>query len=198
MVFKDAYPGSEKTCVSSDGELYDRFLNGDVSSYDQLMIRHGDHLVFFIYGYTHDLHDAEDLMIEAFARIMVRKPRIKQDYFKTYLYRTARNLALRFHERRTRFRTFSIDDLNGEVADPVLTEKLLADSERNRALHMCLDRIDPRMKEALWLFYFEGMTYVQIADVMKLRKKQVDHLLERGKKKMREELRKEGIEDAQQ
>ena len=80
----------------SDDELYKNFLNGDSSSYDQLMIRYGDSLTFYINGYTHDIQDAEDLMIEAFARIMVKKPRIHEGAFKAYLYKTARNLASRF------------------------------------------------------------------------------------------------------
>ena len=196
MILKDDDSGFEKTYMSNDGELYERFLNGDVSSYDQLMIRYGDRLTFYIYGYTNDLQDAEDLMIEAFARIMVKKPRIQPEYFKTYLYKTARNLAARFHEKRSRFQIFDYEDISEEIADSVLTEDVLADKERNEVLHICLDRIDPRMKEALWLFYFEDLSYDQIADVMKMRKKQVDHLLDSGKKRMREELKKEGVTNA--
>ncbi|MBQ6478529.1 MAG: sigma-70 family RNA polymerase sigma factor [Erysipelotrichaceae bacterium] len=197
MTAKDAASGLEKGPTSKDSELYDRFLDGDVSSYDQLMIRYGDRLTFYIYGYTNDLQDAEDLMIEAFARIMVKKPRIRSGYFKTYLYKAARNLAARFHEKRSRLQTFDFEDIREEIADSVLTEDILADRERNEVLHMCLDRIDPRMKEVLWLFYFEDLSYEQIADVMKMRKKQVDHLLENGKKQMKEELKKEGIANAQ-
>ncbi len=196
MILKDDDSGFEKTYMSNDGELYERFLNGDVSSYDQLMIRYGDRLTFYIYGYTNNLQDAEDLMIEAFARIMVKKPRIQPEYFKTYLYKTARNLAARFHEKRSRFQIFDYEDISEEIADSVLTEDMLADKERNEVLYICLDRIDPRMKEALWLFYFEDLSYDQIADVMKMRKKQVDHLLDSGKKRMREELKKEGVTNA--
>lgn len=180
-----------------DSELYESFrMNGDIPSYDRLMIRYGDSLILYLNGYTHDLQDAEDLMIEAFARIMVKRPRIKDGAFKAYLYKTARNLASRFHEKQSHFQTFGFDDLSEEIADHVLTEELLNDKHRKEVLHLCLDRIDPRMKEALWLFFFEDLSYEQIADVMKLRRKQVDHLLERGKKQMKEELEKEGIEDA--
>ena len=180
----------------SDDQLYQKFLAGDVPSFDQLMIRYGDCLTYYINGYTHDLQDAEDLMIEAFARIMVKKPRIGSGCFKAYLYKTARNLAARFHEKKDHFQVFGFEDLNHEIADSVLTEDLLADEERKEVLYECLDRIDPDMREALWLFYFEGLSYDQIADVMKLRRKQVDHLLDRGKQQMRKELKKEGIGNA--
>lgn len=182
--------------MHSDDELYRVFLSGDVSSYDQLLVRYGDRLTFYINGYTHDLQDAEDLMIEAFARIMVKKPRIAEGSFKAYLYKTARNLAARFHEKRKNYQVFGFEDLSEEIPDSVLTENVLAEKERNEILHLCLERIDPRMKEAIWLFYFEGLSYAQIAEVMGLRNKQVDHLLSRGKEQMKTELMKQGVTDA--
>ena len=182
--------------MHSDDELYSGFLSGDQDAYDQLMIRYGDSLTFYINGYTHDLQDAEDLMIEAFARIMVRKPRIKAGAFKSYLYKTARNLTTRFHEKRQHSRTFGYEGLDEGIADTLLTEDILADKERKEVLYMCLERIDPELKEALWLVYLDGLTYEQAASVMHVSTKRIDHLLSRGKEHMRRELRKEGISNA--
>ena len=64
--------------MQSDHELYSLFLAGDTRAYDELMIRYGDSLTVYLNGYLHDWHDAEDLMIEAFARIMAKKPRIRR------------------------------------------------------------------------------------------------------------------------
>jgi RNA polymerase sigma-70 factor (ECF subfamily) len=44
------------------------------------------------------------------------------------------------------------------------------------------------MQTALYLSYFEDMTYEEIARVMKKNKKQVDNLLYRGKERLRELL----------
>ena len=63
-------------------------------------------------------------------------------------------------------------------------------------LHLCLERIDPQLREALWLVYFEDMSYKAAAHIMGVNTKRIEHLLTRGKKKMREELEKEGITDA--
>lgn len=180
----------------ADGKLYESFRLGDTSAYDQLMIRHGDSLTLYLYGYLHDWHDAEDLMIEAFARIMVKRPRIADGCFKAYLYKTARNLAARFHARRTKFSQFSFEEYPGEFADHELIEEKLVESERVAALHACLGRIDPELREALWLIYFENMSYAEAASVMKVNAKRVDHLLSRGKKQMRLELEQEGLTGA--
>lgn len=180
----------------SDDELYSRFMNGDVPSYDELMIRHGDGLILYLNGYLHNWQDAEDLMIEAFARIMVKKPSIGAGKFKAYLYKTARNLAARFHERGKRAEVFSLDGMDAEIADQKHVDQKLQEDERKKILHLCMERIDPQMAEALWLVYFEDMSYAQAGMVMNVSTKKIDHLLEKGKKKLKAELEKEGITNA--
>ncbi len=182
--------------MHSDIELYRRYLAGDVSAYDELLVRLGDGVTLFLNGYLHNWQDAEDLMIEAFARIMVKKPAIRDDGFKAYLYKTARNLASRFHERNARRHLFSLDDMEEARAEGMLPDEHALDAEKREALYVCLDRIDPELREALWLVYWEGMSYEQTASVMRVSKKRVDHLLTRGKTHMRRELEKEGIHHA--
>lgn len=179
--------------MRSDDELYRAFRHGDNTAYDELVLRHGDDLLLFINGYTHNLHDAEDLMIEAFARIMAKRPSIREGNFKAYLFRTARNLASRFHAVSGRIDTFSMEELNRELAGGSLPHEIVWDEQRNAILHACLDRIDPQQSEALWLVYYEEMTYAQAAEVMGIKVKKIEKLLARGKENMRSELGKEGI-----
>ena len=179
--------------MPGDDVLYNRFLSGETSAYDELMIRHGDGLTFYLFGYLHNWEDAEDLMIEAFARVMVKKPSIRDGAFKAYLFKTARHLASRFHEKQTRREAFSFDGLEEETAGPLSTEGELLREDLHQVLHLCLGRIDPELREALWLVYGEDMSYAEAARVMGIKPKRVDHLLSRGKVHMRKELEKEGI-----
>ena len=180
----------------TDQEAYAGFLSGDTSAFDGLMIRYGDGLTVYLYGYLHNWHDAEDMMIEAFARIMVKRPAIRDGGFKAYLFKTGRNLALRYAAKRGRARTFTLEELHGEVSAPTLLETHYLDEERKQALYCCLDRIDPLYREALWLVYLEELTYRQAANVLGISEKKIDRLLQRGKRVMRQELEKEGVTDA--
>ena len=182
--------------MPDDGTLYRRFLAGEQAAYDQLMIRYGDSLTLYLYGYLHDWHAAEDQMIEAFARIMVKRPRIGEDGFKAYLYKTGRNLTYRYYSKSHKVTEFSFEEYNLDIEGGERTEELLINEERRQVLHICLERIDPQLKEALWLVYFEEMSYKAAARIMGVNAKKIDHLLAKGKKKMREELEKEGITDA--
>ena len=182
--------------MQNDDELYRLHLAGDTVSYDALMLRYGDSLTLYLNGYLHNMQDAEDLMIEAFARIMVKKPKISEGNFKAYLFKTGRNLASRFHLVKSRIDTFSLEDMLTELADSTCLENMLRDEEKKRILHLCLDRIDPVVREALWLFYFENLSYVQAAEVMGVSVKKIDNLLTKGKRLLKTELEKEGVTHA--
>lgn len=177
--------------MQNDDELYSSFLSGNNSAYDELMIRYGDSLTIYMNAYLHNWQDSEDMMIEAFARIMVKKPRIGEGCFKAYLYKTARNLATRFHSRKKE--AFSLDEMETELADTFSLEEKVSDMNLHSILHVCLERIDAEVREALWLVYFENMSYIEAANIMKVNRKRIDRLLQKGKEHLRKELEKEGI-----
>ncbi|MBR5407863.1 MAG: RNA polymerase sigma factor [Lachnospiraceae bacterium] len=181
--------------MPTDSELYNRYLRGDESAIDELMIRYGDRLTVFLNGYLHNWHDAEDLTIEAFARIAVKKPNINEGVgtFRAYLFKTARNLAARHRSLGARMEVFSLDGMEAELSGGGELEGLMQDKERQQAVRLCLERIDARLKEVLWLVYVEDLSYKDAAKIMGVNKKRIDNLLIRAKEHMRRELDREGI-----
>ena len=87
----------------SDETAYRKYLAGDEAAAQLLVERYGDALTLYINGVLGDIHEAEDLMIEAFAHIFARERPIQDGCFKAYLYKTGRNLALRCKTRRRVF-----------------------------------------------------------------------------------------------
>lgn len=80
----------------SDEMAYWQYLDGKEESADILVERYGDALTYYINGYIHDIHESEDLMIEAFAQIFAKeRPIDGKGSFRAYLYKTARNLTIR-------------------------------------------------------------------------------------------------------
>ncbi len=136
-------------------------------------------------------------MVEAFARTARAKPNLTGSTFRAYLYKTGRNLALRFYAKQMRSQEFGFEDLEQEPDSGTLLETTVTTRERHRILHLCMEKLDPALREALWLVYFEGMSYAESARVMNKRPKQLDHLLQKGKKLLREALEKEGVTDAE-
>ena len=174
-----------------DESLFERLVAGDQDCLRPLMERYGDALTLYVNGYVRDIDTAEDIMIEAFSRMLAKRPRLHADGFKPYLYKTARNLALRHIHVRNRF--MSLDDLGTEPDGGEHVEDELLRDERTRTLYRCLARIAPDYREALYLVYIEDMSYDEAGAVMRKTRKQVDNLVQRGKRAMRPLLAEEGI-----
>ena len=177
--------------MNSDEELYRQYLAGDPAAGDQLMLRCGNELTAYLDAFVHNAHDAEDLMLDCFAVILVNRPEIREGNFRAYLFRVARNKAGRLLRVRLKRQEFSLDEtlLSGKNGPEEYTQE----SERDAALYRCLNRIAPQYREALWLVYGYGMSYAQAARVMGCGMTKTENLLKNGKSRLRQELEKEGI-----
>ena len=71
----------------SDEMAYRQYLSGREQAADLLVERYGDPLVYYLHGYLKDLHEAEDLMIEAFSQLFAKaRPIGGAGSFKAYLW----------------------------------------------------------------------------------------------------------------
>lgn len=176
-----------------DEILYRSFLDGDDEGLALLMERYGSSLTLYIDGYLHDIHEAEDLMIEAFAYLIAKKPRIRDGGFRAYLYKSARHLAIRCLQKKRKQRSFGFEDLDKEPESDVLVETLVQTAERSQILQLCMEGLNPDYREALYLVYFEGMRHAEAGTVMQKSEKQIADLVYRGKNSLRRALEKEGV-----
>ena len=180
----------------TDEAVYRRYLGGDEDALGALMERYGTKLTLYLDGYLCDLHEAEDLMIEAFAYLIAKRPAIRDGGFRAYLYQSARHMALRLlHKKRAR-NCFSLDALTEEPEARELVEETVQSAERARLLRTCMAELHEDYREALFLVYFEGLSHAETAAVMGKREKQVADLIYRGKIALRKRLEQEGITDA--
>ena len=77
--------------MACDETLYRQYIDGSDEGLDALMKKYGDPLTLYIDGYLHDVHEAEELMLDVFAYLFTKKPRIRDGGFKAYLYKAARH-----------------------------------------------------------------------------------------------------------
>lgn len=179
-----------------DEDLYRDYLNGDNAALALLMERYGNRLTLYINGYLHDLQDSEDLMIEAFAYLISKQPQIRDGCFRAYLYKMARNLALRYQAKKRSKFCFSLEEMEREAESKILIEEIIQEEEFHHCLYRCMDKLKLEYREALYLVYFENMSHAQAAQVMKKSVKQVSDLVFRARNYLRGYLLEEGISDA--
>ena len=178
--------------MDNGASSYRRFLNGDESAFEDIMkeLFHG--LVFFIDGFVHDTHAAEDIAIDTFSDLVVHRHRYNfKVTLKTYLYMVGRSRALDYIKHRKVIEFTELSELQTVADDEVLEETVLK-SEQKRRTHAALAKLPRDMREVVHLIYFDEMTYEEAAKVMRKNRKQVDNLLYRAKKELRVILGKDG------
>ena len=150
-------------------------------------------LVFFIDSYVHDIHAAEDIAIDTFSDLIVHKHRYNfKVTLKTYLYMIGRSRALDYIKHRKIINFTELKEAQNLTDDGrILEEKILAD-ERKRIINSAMSKLPDDMRAAVHLVYFEEMTYKETAKVMRKNIKQIDNLLYRAKKELRNILGEEG------
>ena len=82
----------------TDEALYRRFIaEENVADLEALLARHRDGLLLFLFSFVHSNEDAEELLMDTFAKLAVDKPTFnpkRLGSFKSWLYAIGRNNAL--------------------------------------------------------------------------------------------------------
>ena len=178
--------------MDNGASSYRRFLNGDESAFEDIMKELFRGLVFFIDGFVHDTHAAEDIAIDTFSDLVVHRHRYNfKVTLKTYLYMVGRSRALDYIKHRKVIEFTELSEVQ-DIADDEVLEETVLKSEQKRRIHAALAKLPRDMREVVHLIYFDEMTYEEAAKVMRKNRKQVDNLLYRAKKELRVILGKDG------
>lgn len=149
--------------------------------------------MFFVYGYVHDIHTAEDIAIDIFADLGIHRHRYNfKVKLKTYLFMIGRSRALNYIKRRKIIEFVELDEGENIEDDGKLLEEIVLEDERKRVVNTAIAKLSEDMRVVIHLIYFEDMTYDEAARVMKKNRKQVDNLLYRAKKELRIILGEDG------
>lgn len=183
--------------MESDEAVYLRYLaQGSDADLETLLARHRDALYLFLLSFVRSPEDAEDLLIDTFARLAVEKPGFvpsPRSSFRSWLYTIARNSAL-MQIRKGNMQTVEPEeDLPSALGIP---ETELLKEERNRTLYRAIASLKPEYRRVLTLLYLDGLSHKEIAETMGMRLRQIYNLAERGKTSLRKKLEEMGVHDA--
>ncbi|MCR4804269.1 MAG: RNA polymerase sigma factor [Clostridia bacterium] len=175
----------------TDEQLYSRFLaEGNSADLAELLERHRDSLTLFLFGIVHDMEDAEDLMLDAFAHAASGARFSGRSSFKTWLFSIGKNLAY-MHLRKRRPFLQHRDAADEASPSPELS---ILKEERKQQLYQAIQKLHEDYRQILILLYFEDMSCEEAGRVMGKNRRQVYHLADRGKAALKTELERMGFE----
>lgn len=175
---------------------YKRFLEGDESAFEEILNDYREGLMFFINRYVNNIYVAEDIAADVFAYLIIKPKSYNfKVSLKTYLYMIGRSRALDWLRKESKRRHLPIEELYTEPSDEayVLEEKVIADEEK-KALYKAIEKLPADYKNAILLVYIEGLKYEEAAKVMDKNKKQIENIIYRAKRLLRQYLEENEVE----
>jgi RNA polymerase sigma-70 factor (ECF subfamily) len=136
----------------------------------------------YVYRVTGHGPDADDIVQEAFLRLLRTGPEGGEEEWRRYIYRVASNLVI----DRWRSRSRRGDDHPPDPAAPL-------DPERDADVARTFATLTPRERALLWLAYVEGETHQEIAASLGVRRGSVKVLLFRARRRLRDLLKARGF-----
>ena len=150
-----------------------RALGPAPGDFDTWVAAWGDRLTQFAYTYTANWASAQDVAQETFLRLY-RQEQAGRPVHPGWLFAVARHLCIDAKRRA------EPEPLSGGEADageePALRRLLVRD---------LLDRLPPRDREVLWLFYYGGLSMAEVAGVVGIPARQVKTRLYRARQRFR-------------
>ncbi|WP_069131411.1 sigma-70 family RNA polymerase sigma factor [Rhodohalobacter halophilus] len=179
----------------SDEDVMEHLQAGVMEAFNIIVDRYKDRLHNFLYRYTHNHEDCEDLVQETFLRVY----RSRQSYeriakLSTWMYTIALNLAKSMYKKKQRMSLISIhadesdpDDREMQIQDTVI----LQDEELHlklsvQELEKALQQLNDDFREAVILRDIQQLTYEEIAEITDTAMGTVKSRINRGRQQLQE------------
>lgn len=180
--------------MPEDKDLITQILNGDQELYAELVRRYQAPVIALCRSMTGDHQEAEDLAQEIFVKAFYALPGFKGgSAFYTWLYRIAVNHSRDFLRKKNRRREESWENLlekQGAEIEALLNRPVLSKSFENQELiSRALACLSEQYREVLTLREVQGLTYDELASVLKCSLDGVKGRLKRARKNFRNRLR---------
>ena len=183
---------------ASDAEIMLRVKKGDREAFSLLVQRHRKPLINFIYRFTANPAESEDLAQEVFIKVFLSASSYEaRAAFSTWLYRIATNSALNFVRDRNARLTYSLDQepddpgKQGQIELPdgkSLVEDRLLETEKIKKIRGALTSLPENQRLAVILTKYQDLSLKETAEVLKCSETAVKSLIFRAYTALREEL----------
>ncbi len=166
--------------------LVEAAINGEPESFTELCRRYYPAMVAIADSLLGDRHLAEDAAQETFAKAAVKLPQLRQtNKFAGWLAAICRNEARDMARCQDGFKT------NDEQPMTTKSQK----DDLGDAVRQALKKLSEPSRELVYLKYYDGLSYEQIAKVMDISQQAINGRLRRAKKKMADYLRHNGFDE---
>ncbi len=177
-------PENANIIQETDEAIAARVQNGDADAFSVLLERYEKKIFRYAGKFLSHPDDIKDIVQDVFVKAYVNiKSFDASRRFSPWIYRIAHNEFINALKKKKAER-ISFIDFDLLLPHPAAAETADADVDRQdlrRLLDGCLEKMPAKYREPLILYYFEEMSYREIADVIHLPISTIGIRLQRGK-----------------
>jgi len=174
--------------------LIARCRQGDPLAWEVLVRRYQSRVLAIADAYVGDREEARDLAQEIFLRVFRSLDRFHQDAdFSSWLTSVARNHCIDHYRATKREREVLVEDDGGGERAPATygnPHRLVEEDDRRSLLRRGLERLPPKLREAVIMRDLQELSYQEMAERLSLPEGTVKSRINRGREELSQRLHK--------
>lgn len=174
--------------------MIERIRSGDSGSFDMLYREYSERLYRYILRIVKNHHDAEDILEETFLKVIENIGELRHALaFELWLYRTAKNTALHFLEKKDNSAcvkpSCELDELPDVIDGSIsLPENYAVRKDIADEVNAAICSLSDEQRQTVYLKYYENKTIAEIAKIMQVSENTVKTRLSLAKKHLSKRL----------
>jgi|AntAceMinimDraft_16_1070373.scaffolds.fasta_scaffold34440_3 RNA polymerase sigma-70 factor (ECF subfamily) len=160
---------SQPTNELTDEEIVSMIRSGETDSFGILVERYEAKMKRYARKFLFGYEDTEDLIQQVFVKAYVNIRSFDTTRkFSSWLYRIAHNEFINAIRKKKKepLSFFDPDTLFPRLVAKENADKETKEQELSQAIDKCLNKVDPKYREPLVLYYFEELSYKEIANIL--------------------------------
>lgn len=157
----------------------------ELQQFEKIVNQYQRDLINFHYRFVGNRFEAEDLAQETFIKAYKKFDTLKEPQkLKSWLFAIARNTVIDFF-RKNKNREITVDsDFIQNVAEMTTSDyqERLVNMEISKELERCIEQLVQEDRAIIKLLYYEGFSYKEIAQLLKINENTLKSRLHRARK----------------
>lgn len=183
-------PGPDAGTAAEEAAVLARVRDGDAAAFRLIVDRHVGSLLGVARRMLRTEGDAEDIVQEALVRVWHHAGTLElgPGGLRPWLRRVVTNLCL---DHLRRYRLTSVVAEVPETPEPPAQSRSLEEADLSKRVADALAALPERQRVALTLFHYEGLSQVEVGDMLGISDEAVESLLARARRSLKVALKDE-------
>ena len=182
------YSNRQNNAEQQTAELILKFRSNDTRAFNELYHMHVNMLYNYGSRLTQDSELLKDCIQEVFIKIYHKRSEIENiQNLKSYLLISLKNKLCDESRRRVHLSDVAVEELSIVAHEHVEKDYINMEAAHNlkQFVSRLLDKLSPRQRDAIELYYIQEKKYEDICEIMQMNYQSVRNLIHRGMLRMR-------------